>query len=497
MEDFLKSKTTSRDVTELYAISQAFTEDRSDASSLVVARKKSVNATIQLNSQQLDMVSGIREFLTSNKDKQRYYLVQGVGGSGKTTTIKEALRGFENVETIVAAPSHFAKNVIHYAMDEAYKVTTIASLLDMVISYDDDGKEILMPKRMTRPPVLSTYKIVVIDEASMITDDVADKILERQLEFGFKLILLGDFAQLPPVGQSTDCKLFDNIAIALTISMRFNGPIGVVANALRGEIEKLREGLVPSINIINHTTDRASVINTEGTGYVFLNNRRILLTAALKRFKMQKGKNYVRVIAFRNRVVTDLNKFIRVGLYGDSPAQFEIGELVINKGGVFINMRQVISNGDVLIVETAREKLGPYTIPSVLLTFKDRPDIGEVLAVSEAGMEMYEGMLQKITNAAKNDKSLWAKAKEFKSTFAHFNYSYACTTHNAQGSSIKYVFVLEDDILSVKPTTVKEKLQSLYVAFSRASFRLYIYNKNFKVNNDGLEAKNLKIEANE
>jgi ATP-dependent exoDNAse (exonuclease V) alpha subunit len=70
-----------------------------------------------------------------------------------------------------------------------------------------------------------------------------------------------------------------------------------------------------------------------------------------------------------------------------------------------------------------------------------------------------------------------------KSLFAYFNYSYAASIHKAQGSTINHVFIIEDDILEVKLTTTKEKLQSINVGISRASYRAYIYNKIYKVDN--------------
>jgi hypothetical protein len=44
---------------------------------------------------------------------------------------------------------------------------------------------------------------------------------------------------------------------------------------------------------------------------------------------------------------------------------------------------------------------------------------------------------------------------------------YAASIHKAQGSTINHVFIIEDDILEVKLTTTKEKLQSINVGISR------------------------------
>ena len=496
MDDSLKSKITNKERLELYVDSLNEAEDGDNFFKVVETNIRPPTKII-LNDQQVGMVNGIEEYLTINGPKRPFYMVQGVGGSGKTTTIKEAIKDVAPNKVIVAAPSHFAKNVIADSLGFGYTVTTIASLLGFVISYDEDGNEVLKSRGDLKQPKIAYYPIVIIDEVSMVTDETAEHILSLQSVMNFKLILLGDYAQLPPVGQNTDCIFFDSIATNLTISMRFKGPIGDISNALRGEIDKIKEGLVPSINIVNHVTERISNINEEGTGYIFLSSKRLLLKTALKRFKMHRGANYVRIIAFRNRVVLDLNTYIRKGLFGDSPKQFEIGEIVINKKGFSADRKQIINNGEVLVVTKATAAVGPYGIPVVELEFEGKNYDVPIISVAKEGLEMYDTMIKRITKVARQDKSYWQSVRSFEGSFAHFNYSYACTTHNAQGSSINYVFVIEDDILSVKPTIVKEKLQSLYVAFSRASFRLYVYNKAFKVDNTALIPEHLKIDCDE
>jgi hypothetical protein len=65
--------------------------------------------------------------------------------------------------------------------------------------------------------------------------------------------------------------------------------------------------------------------------------------------------------------------------------------------------------------------------------------------------------------------------------------------HKAQGSTINHVFIIEDDILEVKLTTTKEKLQSINVGISRAS-TAYIYNKIYK-DNSNLDKKLLQMDV--
>jgi len=56
----------------------------------------------------------------------------------------------------------------------------------------------------------------------------------------------------------------------------------------------------------------------------------------------------------------------------------------------------------------------------------------------------------------------------------------------SQGRTYRDVIVLEKDILDVSKIDVKVKLQSLYVACTRASRRIYIFNSKYKVDNSKL-----------
>jgi ATP-dependent exoDNAse (exonuclease V) alpha subunit len=115
--------------------------------------------------------------------------------------------------------------------------------------------------------------------------------------------------------------------------------------------------------------------------------------------------------------------------------------------------------------------------------------------VATEGEDRYSNTLKRLTGLAKENTQLWRDVFAFKESFAYFNYSYAASIHKAQGSTINHVFIIEDDILEVKLTTTKEKLQSINVGISRASYRAYIYNKIYKVDNSNLDKKLLQMDV--
>ena len=439
-----------------------------------------------LNKGQHDMVIGINTYLNrafDSRDKA-YFLVQGSGGVGKSYTILRAIQCIESKKVILAAPSHFAKNVLSEFVGHDYTVTTIAALLAKKVSYDAEGNQILVPIQGKIPPLLK-HAVVIIDEGSMVDDKTVKEITTLATSQQIKVIVLGDFAQLPPVNQETDSIFFDSIDAELTQTMRFKGPLFNITDIIRTEIIKIRNGLPPILNILNVGVNRVSCINEEGSGYVFINRETTLIAAAVRRFKQEKGVNYVRVIAYRNSTIDKLNTRIREKLYGNNSKQFEEGEIIINNGGYTISRNSTINNGEIFKVRKSRDIVGPYEIPCKLL-FLDSEEYREgVPTVSIAGKPKYDATLKRLSAKAKQGRD-WRAVKAFKEKFAYFNYAYVCSTHKAQGSSIEHVFIIEEDIYAVKKTGAKEKLQSLYVAITRAAFRACIYNSNFKVDNSGL-----------
>ena len=447
-----------------------------------------------LNEQQVSMVIGINEYLETNKGKKKFFMVQGGGGTGKSFSILRAIQHISPNYIVAAAPSHFAKNVLKDFLGAEYKVITVASLLGMRLTIDKEtGEDILVKNYKIRVPPIEMANIIIIDEASMIDDITYDMLIKATR--GKKLIVLGDYCQLPPVGQDTDSKFFSDISSELTIPMRFTGKIYDISKAFRDEVDKLRNDDIANVNVINRATDRVSSLDEHGSGYVFLQSSKTMLKLAISKFKLDKGSSYVRVIAYRNKTIDMLNKTIRASLFGIDNKQFETGEIIINNGGFTVknfkgNDIPLINNGEIFKVIGSKPIEGPYGLACLELTL-DKKFSSPIIVLADESKDVYDAILNRLTKGAKVHKGMWQKIKDFKDSFATFSYAYAISTHKVQGSTIKHTFILEGDILDVKPTTLKEKLQSLYVSISRASFRVYIFNKNYKTDNEGITKKQL------
>ncbi len=141
-------------------------------------------------------------FHTSGK---KWFSLSGAAGTGKTTVIRYFIEdmGFKLTDIICAA---YVGKAVTVLAAHGLPARTIHSLIYNMVwknVYDGHGDIVLdqngMPK-LGRAFELKErldweYKLIVIDEASMVNDDLRDDILS----FGVPVIFIGDMHQLPPI----------------------------------------------------------------------------------------------------------------------------------------------------------------------------------------------------------------------------------------------------------------------------------------------------------
>lgn len=124
-----------------------------------------------------------------------YLLLTGDAGTGKSTVIKECITRLRNMgkNVIVAASTGFAAAAING--------TTYYEAFGLHPRDEEGENHIIIPQS------LSKSDVVIIDEVSMITAEMFDLIFQelqyiyKQKGKQIKLILIGDFFQLPPVSE--------------------------------------------------------------------------------------------------------------------------------------------------------------------------------------------------------------------------------------------------------------------------------------------------------
>jgi len=438
-----------------------------------------------LNEDQEKAANDIKDFI-ENPSSLDYFTLTGAPGTGKSFMLNEVLTRTNShlMNRSAAAVAHAAKNVLQETFSNDVPCFTVAQWLGLRMSYSDDGTVMFKPNKKAYKQ-LSNSKIAILDEASMIDDDLYTQIMQVVHRHNIKLIAVGDIYQLPPVGQDHDSKFFNFISAELTIPMRFKGPISIIADLYRNEIKAINSGYTGDPYVLNtHTNREDNVDFSLNSGYYFKNDIYELIEQVAGEIKDNPDSiNFSRMLAYKNSSIAILNKHIRKYIYGEHAKQFEYQEIVLSKGGFAQDKVPIIHNGKLLRVQGILPIQGPYNIPCYSLKFKDFIPVGNitipVVKEDEYSMNRYNSIKLELLTNAKRDPRQWSTYYKFVDSFAYFDYGYSVSAYKAQGQTLNNVYVLEGEMMGVKPLTLKQKFQALYVAMTRAKDNLYIYNKNY------------------
>ena len=156
----------------------------------------------QPTAQQLELFGRLDTFLKSDQGDE-CFILRGYAGTGKTTIVGalvKALRSYNYKSVLLAPTGRAAKVITAYSGRKAFTIHKRIYRKKSALNVDESF--------MTGDN-MATDTIFIIDEASMISDEVSGNNRETLLhdlvkyvynEKNCKLLLVGDTAQLPPVG---------------------------------------------------------------------------------------------------------------------------------------------------------------------------------------------------------------------------------------------------------------------------------------------------------
>ena len=160
---------------------------------------------MNLNKGQQEAVEKYYEFIKYPQRRKRpWFEISGPAGSGKTTTVKEAIKyvGFD--ERMVSYMAYVGKATLALRMNGLPARTIHSFIYDLVTDYerDEDGDILYtngirrkVQKFVKKPELDADYQQLVIDEGGMVGESMGKDILS----YGIPTMVLGDLSQLPPV----------------------------------------------------------------------------------------------------------------------------------------------------------------------------------------------------------------------------------------------------------------------------------------------------------
>lgn len=448
-----------------------------------------------------DQRKGLAEMLTFMRDaSQREMVLTGAAGTGKTSLLhvflKELSKEFKKIKVYCTAYTNEAVRVLSQRSGKNYD-KTISGLLGLKLEQNEDKGKILVRDGVCHA---RKYRLIVIDEASMINDDCYAMIQSVLRDFPqMKILYVGDEAQLPPVNfaSSVVFSCVPNI-FRLTKVMRVSedNPIIDLVTPIRDPRNMFR-----SEDYFEHV-DR---VNERGEGVRFYTAKKPFFENLFADFMSEEykdNKNFCRLLAYTNNAVDKSNCFIRRHIFGNEVEEYTPGDDLIVTEGYSIPLAgdktlQVYANGERLEVIEAEKYTEQETnivcwsllVDNYLATSNKR-ELRHIKVVSAEGLPTYIALKRKLIGKAKtlcaeidpitghpvhNRHEVWQEYYDFINSFCYVNYSYAMTIHKAQGSTIDNVYVVEKDI-NICDWDILQRNKLKYTAFTRAAKNLHILN---------------------
>jgi ATP-dependent exoDNAse (exonuclease V) alpha subunit len=464
----------------------------------------------ELKPQQQKAFSALCSFIEDKS--QKVFILKGYAGTGKTTLMSGLIRYLSEDKipfALLASTGRAAKilsdktkteaHTIHshmYVFNDLSEDLEQMSALQGNMAVDDKGQVTLL---FDLNPIKSeSEKIYIIDEASMVSDQVDKNISFAKFGSGDllgdilsydsngKFIFVGDPCQLPPINQENSPAL-SAAYIAEKYTLR-TGEFEMTeiirqadTNGIIGASFKLR-----NLFYLNPQVKFAS-LHVKGHSNIFIENSHAgMLNNYIERIRSE-GFNHSTLICQTNKHCSDLNKVIRASLKNNNDKICEGDLLMITQNNYLSNL----VNGDQIIVSQIGQReyrcgLSFVQVEVEAISSKNKFNlllIEDILYSTWTNLntKQHKDLMIDYFKRMK-EKGIKQKDKAFKENMLkdpYLNalktvYGYALTCHKAQGGEWNEVFLyLDNKIHGIKKPGI---YQWLYTAVTRAKENLHIVN---------------------
>lgn len=444
--------------------------------------------------EQTEALNRLSTYLLTGDDTD-VFLLKGYAGTGKTSLISALIRYLQanQLDCVLMAPTGRAAKVLSsYSGHPAF---TIHKTIYRKASGENGSFGLNWNRHRNA--------VFIVDEASMIANEAGENaqfgsghLLEDLLEFVFlgdhcRLILMGDTAQLPPVGQVLSPALdpdrlralgMEAQGIELTQVLRQAGDSGILRNAtdLRDairfdEVKRFPRLKVNKVDVIRLAGDELSDV----------------LSASYDKVGPEESK----VICVSNKRAVLFNKGIRASVLYKEDELTTGDSLLVGRNNYLWSDPYpeipFIANGDLVEVVRVRKHYEMYgfRFADVDVRFPDYDwelEVRVLLDALEAEApaldgprqeRLYQAVLEDYAPAHTSKRALFqALRKDPWLNALQIKYGYAFTCHKAQGGQWKHVFI--DQGYVTEDRLGLDYYRWLYTALTRATERVYLVNFN-------------------
>jgi len=419
------------------------------------------------------------------------YLVTGVAGTGKTYLTTKIVTELKAENILVTAPTHKAVKVLQSECNINFhkvKFATVHSALGLREKIDGHGTVTFEPEPNAQHKI-EKANYMIVDEASMLHDQLFDMLAKYVEKHNLKIIMVGDPVQIPPIGKK-DSKPFQH-KYQLLYKIKISELKSIVRQSIGHPIIEKSFEVRTRINEPRPFVNRDNLESPVGS--VFFcgkENLKDMFSDYFDSYDFNKNVDYARVIAWTNATVNDYNALIRSIIYKRNYLpKIVIGEKLIIDSPIVKNDKVVFNTNDEVEVvgyKICKEEVKGLdrfikyydTVVKYETTFfgNMHHNIKIVHEDSEPEFEEICDMVKQVALQEKQGsnqaKMYWIMYYHLKNYFAQVKYSYSITVHKSQGSTYLHAFIDETDIL--KNPDIVERNRILYTAITRAKKNVYI-----------------------
>ncbi len=443
---------------------------------------------------QKKLIESLSEFI-SESSSDGIFILNGYAGTGKTTLLGALVHALKilKINTILLAPTGRAAKVLSQHADS--QALTVHKKIYREKKFDGENSHFdLSPNRHKN-------SIFIVDEASMLSNVVGENkmfgsgcLLEDLIQYirsgiDCRLILVGDNAQLPPVGLENSPAL-DPAAMneygevfygTMTDVVRQNNDSGILFNATL--VRCMIEAGIQDIPMFRMSLPQIRAVE----GYE--------LNEVLEDAYSKWGADGVIVITRSNKRANRFNQAIRNFILQREEEVSSGDMLMIVKNNYHYvendpdSNLDFIANGDIARVKRIQryEELYGFRFATVTLTFPDYEDYELDCKIildtlhSESPSLTQEQSRALFYGVESDYAHITAKSKRYKAiredpfyNALQVKFAYSVTCHKAQGGQWPCVFV--DKMLFGDEEITTDLMRWLYTALTRATEQLYLVN---------------------
>jgi len=442
---------------------------------------------------QSQLINLLSEFI-SNTNEREILVIKGYAGTGKTNMVaalSKTLPSFKWRSVLLAPTGRAAKVLSNYSKKPAQ---TIHKKIFIKIPTHDGGVAFSLAENK------HTNTIFVVDEASMIgldnpsSDSVYHSLLESLLEYVFsgtncKIILVGDTAQLPPIGSNESPALnIDYLKASYNLQIkhielkqvaRQEDASGILKNATH-----LRECIINFKDEFPKISLHKDVVRLTGED----------LEDALNTAYSNYGFNDVLLVTRSNKKANLFNQAVRARVrYMDEDLCGGDLMMVVKNNYFWLDEKSevgFIANGDSLEIKkiVRRKELYGFNFAECIVKLSDYENIPELTVnllldsiytevpslTKDQQQELFTNVMEDVADEPIKGLRMAYLRKNPYFNALQVKFNYAVTCHKAQGGQWPCVFI--DQGYLTKEMLNVEYIRWLYTAFTRASEKVYLMN---------------------